>query len=320
MRHSATLPAVRWVGLLSVPAAVALVAACGLESAGTLHVTDGGVEGAADVYIPPPVLDAGCKTTGPCTAAIPSGWKLVLAPANAMAACPTGWTQHDSLSKVTAGQGTCKCDCNVTTPPACDSGAVNTSVSLTQLGDCGSSGTQFNFPGCQAVANPGPLAAWIKAPALGPTNGQCTGVATKDETKVTNAALRTCDAPAQCAEDVCTDTTPGWSACVVGTGACPAGFPNETLAMDAYTVACSSCGCNVNGPSTCTNTVLRYYDDPGCATEKGSVVANGKCNNSSGGGNVSYAKYTATLNLKCDGVSTNTATITPTAPSTICCK
>lgn len=295
-----------------------IVGACGLQSAGQLAL---GGDAGADVYIPPPQLDAGCKQTGPCTAAIPTGWKLVLSPASAQAACPAGWAQHDTLSDVKAGAGTCTCDCNVTTPPVCDSGAVSTSFSVTAIGDCGLTGSSFNFPGCQAINTPGPIAGYIKAPALGPTNGQCAPVPGKDESKVTSAARRLCDAPAACAEDVCADTTAGWTVCVVGTDTtCPAGFPNKSNAMDAFTVSCPSCGCDVNGASTCTNPTVRYYDDANCTNEKGSVIANGKCNQTLGSGNITHAKYTATLNLKCNGVSTNTAVIAPTAPSTICCK
>ena len=332
-------------------AAVFLLSACSLDEGGGAApdaspiVPDASTDATSDdapvqpdappVFDAPPAFDAPadspvdapptCAATGACTTALPAGWTPMAVPTNASTACPSGFAATDRLAQVTAVAGACDCGCNVTTDPVCDVGSMQRFVSNDS--SCGTTGVllTINGGGCTAGPAAGPVSDHGKSTPLGPSGGVCGGTVVEDKAKVTKTVLRTCDG-ASCAENVCKGDVPlGFSACVVKAGnepTCPAGFTAQrTLVGADFTLGCSSCACNVNGPSTCTGATLKYYSDPACNNVVTAGPVDGVCNaNQNVGSNWNHFKYAATLNRVCTASGAKTAAPALAQPTTVCCK
>jgi hypothetical protein len=308
-------------GLAGSPVdAAAALDASGADGGGDADPSDIGV---ADIGVPD--VPADCKDTGPCTQSIPQGWVLGAAPTNPADVCPVGFATKDYLAQVTAQAGACDCGCTVTKDPVCDQGTV----SLTYANDssCSLQSVSLTFPGCKYMAGTYSLANYVKSARLPPTGGTCTGNAVEDKTKTQKSPLRACDAPSKCAEDYCSGALvpAGFDVCIHKDGdepTCPAGFATRRAVVGSdFTLGCSACTCDVNGPSACTGTSIKLYNDSSCATEKASFVADGNCGQvQNPGSTVSYAKYVGTLTKACTATGTKAATPTLAQKTTICCK
>jgi hypothetical protein len=245
-------------------------------------------------------------------------------PTNASTACPSGFAVTDRLAQVTAVAGACDCGCNVTKDPVCDVGTMQRFVSNDS--SCASAGVALaiNGGGCTGFG-PITISDHGKGAPLPPGGGTCGGTVVEDKNKVTKTLLRTCDG-ASCAENVCNGDVPvGFSACVVKVGnepTCPTGFTAQrTLVGADFTLGCSSCSCDVNGPSTCTGATLKYYSDSACNNVVTSGPADGVCNaNQNVGQTANHFKYAATLNRVCTASGAKTAAPALAQPTTVCCK
>jgi len=322
-----------------VVAAALLMAACSLDEGGSVGAStdaapvpeasdlDGGADSdpsdVADVGVPD--VPASCKDTGPCTQSIPQGWVLGSVPQNPADLCPVGFATKDYLAQVTAQAGACDCGCTVTKDPACDQGTV----SLTYASDssCSLQSVSLTFPGCKYMLGTYTLASYVESARLPPTGGTCTGDTVEDRTKTQKSPLRACDAPSKCAEDYCSGAlvSGGSDVCIHKDGdepTCPVGFATRRTVVGAdFALGCPACTCDVKGPSTCTATSIRLYNDSSCATEKASFVADGTCGLvQNPGSTVSYAKYVGTLTKACTATGTKTAAPTLAQKTTICCK
>ncbi|CAN5367135.1 hypothetical protein BH09MYX1_BH09MYX1_53560 [soil metagenome] len=319
------------------PIAVAALAmsGCGLDQAGALHAdADAGIvdvsvpsdvtvlpDAAADVPVLPQPDAATCLTTGPCTASVPLGWILAVAPDDASTPCPTGYVLHDALAEVVPKAAACDCMCNVTKDPVCDSGSVT--FKFANDNQCAGTGVTPTFPGCKDISL-FQITSFQKAAKLPPSGGTCTVAVKEDKTQVEKSLRRTCDVPPTCAEDMCAASNPGWAVCITNPIDidCPPGWQKkETVGAD-FDLGCSACPtCDVNGPSSCNAAAIHLYSDNQCATEVASFAVDGNCGAVNNPGvNVHYAKYAATLSRVCTTTGNKTAAPALKVKSTICCK
>ncbi len=341
--------AVRWVG------AALLAGACSLEEQGAASSDPGAPDSMVDAGLPDsPELEAGfdapveapadalvdavvdalvdapsdappsCQSSGACTQALPAGWSPVAVPSNPATACSAGFAPSDLLAQVTASAGACECACNVTKSPACDVGSIQRYISSDA--SCGTAGVLLSVNGSGCTANaPISLSAYAKGAPLGPSGGTCAATAVEDKSKVAKTRLRACTSAA-CAENVCQGEVPaGFAACIVKSGdepTCPTGFASKrTVVGQDFTLGCSACTCDVNGPSKCTGATLSYYSDVACTKLVTTGPVNGLCNaNQNAGASANHFKYSATLQQSCAAAGAKTATPALNQLSTVCCK
>jgi hypothetical protein len=193
---------------------------------------------------------------------------------------------------------------------------------------------QCNYPyGPFTIANDGDcvslggtytLVAYHKWPKLPLTPGTCTtGPAAPAPMKSSGKQARSCAAPPAGAEDVCTGNVQmGFHPCIQHAGdvACPAGpFSHKLVAGGDVDVQCGACSpCSVS--ATCGNATLEYHGNYTCTQLKGSIAADGNCNQTNMASGVNHFKYIGqTQNVVCAG-GTSTPAADLANKRTICCR
>ena len=272
---------------------------------------------------PPPCSSDG----GACTGAIPLGWTLTAFEPNRAAACPVSYASADVVASPTPQSAACTCSCSVTTQPSCELGAVT--MKYSSDAQCGNTYATYNITTAGACTDYGAgtftLASHHSYTKLGVTAGTCATAAVTDATKVGSTAMRTCDPPAGCAEDVCGGAVPnGMRACIVAAGdvVCPAGPFTDKAALigDDTTLSCGACSaCNVT-QSACGNGTVKFWGNSSCTTAKGSMAADGNCNTTGGASGVNHFTYENPVqNVVCNA-GTSTPSVNLKTKRTVCCR
>lgn len=268
-----------------------------------------------------------CTTPpGACVQSIPGGWTLVaFAPSRAVG-CPGNFTQADVVEEPKAQAGACDCGCNVTKQPVCDVGSIAFKVTGV---NCASTGVTANVngAGCQNLGA-ATVADHVQGTPIAPSGGTCSAPAVANPANVTTTAARSCDVPNECKEDVCNGSAPtGFGACISrpGTQTCPNGWNVKAPVYvgTGVDLACSTCTCQVNQPSTCTNATMSLFSTNNCSGNPASVISvDGQCNVPTGiGSNVDHFKYQATLNTVCQATGPKSpTTLDVLNKTTICCR
>lgn len=281
---------------------------------------------AADVSAldsPPPACSV---APGSCVAALPAGWGLVVFEASHAAPCPSPLVAVDVESAPTPSAAACGCSCDVTTPPVCNDGNLARMVSNDT--SCSQTGVVLavDGPGCTPFpAGSSGLDAYGEAAVLPAVNGACTASPTTHASGVTTTPGRVCTLPTDCEEQTCEGGVPaGFKECLTQEGVqptCPAGWGSPLVVGSGVDLACSACTCDVNTPSTCNAASLSIFSDPACNTLLATLAIDGTCVADPASGQTPSAfKYSATLTQACTTDGPKTATVSLTAPETLCCK
>lgn len=286
-----------------------------------------GVDGGdgVDAQLPPGACTTADTT---CTSALAPGWKPIAFASDRSAACPAGYVTADLVTSPAAAGGACTCGCAIAGggAPSCAKGSFTAAIGSTNT--CPTTGQTYtvNGTGCTALAASGSLSAYARYNALPLTPGTCNSTAQKDATKLSTSAVRACEPPPACVEDVCLGSgLGGFASCIAHDGdvACPPGpFAQKTLAGPSATLTCGGCTSCTN-TATCGVPVLRFYNDGACATEIASRPANGACNTVTGtaGAFVTHFRYDVTTSSAACTPATNPTTATALdTPRTLCCR
>ncbi len=259
-----------------------------------------------------------------CTGAIPGGWTLTMFSTNRNTACPSNSTTSDVVASPAAGNGACKCSCNVTTQPSC---AIGTVTGSWGNGTCGNGWGPWTFATqgqCVDLGVNTNLANNNNFSKLGLTPGACSTGAVADNSKLTSTPMRGCVPSTACAEDVCNgQVTAGFRSCITSPGdvACPAGPFSVKVAVagPSATLACGACSaCSVT-QSACGNATVKYWDDANCTVARGTITADGQCNgtNNVHANHITYEN--PVQNVQCVA-GTSAPTVDISGKSTVCCR
>jgi hypothetical protein len=187
---------------------------------------------------------------------------------------------------------------------------------------CGSTGAVVTVNGSGCTALGGNLSTYFSATPP-PAVVACTAAATTDATKVSTKQDRYCEVPSACQEDVCSGTVAaGFSACVFTDGdvACPAGWSARTTVGDDAGLSCSACtGCTAS--AACASGKIHFFSDGACGTSAVSLDVNDTCESTNGAVKIGSFIYSAVVSgPQCNGTGPKTASVSLTAPRTVCCK
>jgi hypothetical protein len=289
--------------------------------------SDGGAEGDA-----PTDADAGADAMGAETG--PATWTRVAFAPGSRGSCPAGFASTPTdvvldTATATVGSGACTCDCAVTSPPSCVTGAITGSYGLFSTTCTTTSPSLGNAPGggCDTAGVPTTPLSRINVlwNAVAPTGGTCSTTLGVHPEQVTFASHGT-----TCTRDVDAGDAGVPSPfldCIAIQGNVPCPSGPLSVAHSVGTGAAVSCsgGCTCTTSATCGSAQVTYYTSGSCGTGSGSTFvmpADGTCHQLNGSGNTfnSYV-YSATVqNPACTTSSNPTATVTGLAAEmTICC-
>lgn len=293
------------------------------STGGTTPIDDAGNDA---IVVPDATPEASACNTPPgaCVGGVPVGWEVVAFAVDPAGGCPAGFFQTNKKTNPMVAPGGCDCGCTITTPP-CVNGSTTTYYSYTSGGNCGTQGGPLNVSGtgCHSLGGSYQLNNYYKSAPL-PVGGACTGNVLFDATKFTTQIGVLCQPPSGCQEEVCAgQVAAGFASCIQTAGdvACPgAPFVNKTLVMDAAIPTCSACdGCSVK--AQCNNPRVTFYSDGACSNVVHNVASNGQCVSVQGSGTIVAFKYQVDVaNAACTATGKKEASITPTAPVTVCCR
>jgi hypothetical protein len=257
---------------------------------------------------------------GACVGGLPAGFELVLFATDRVTPCPAAFTQHDVVADPVAGAGACDCSCTVAAEASCTVGRMSTWHSTDT--SCLQPGVFLDLNGSGCTVLNGNFSDYFSATPL-PADVPCNASAVVNSANVTSTALRLCDVPSTCQEEVCGGggVPAGLSACIASDGdvACPAGWDAKTLVGDSPDVSCTACTCT--GSGSCTDGNMSFFSDNACSTPLIEFTIDDSCQATNRVGPIGSLTYTAALaDAACTADGPKTATVALTAPRTICCK
>jgi hypothetical protein len=320
-----------------------LLVGCGVDVEGVLGPIDGGPMKPVDAKLtvdarrtidapavdspvvtkqgPPPPPGPCSEPPGPCVAALPAGWQLVLFETSPASPCPPPYATLDVVSNPVAAMDACVCDCQVATPASCTSGSLTRMIST----GCTDVGTTVTISGerCTPLTEVITLSSSAQSGSVPPAGGTCSGSATPAANAVTTTAGRVCTPETNCEEQACKETPPpGFLECITKAGmepTCPAGWGQPLVVGLGATASCSSCSCT--DASSCTDATLTWFADDACTDALATLACDDQCDSDAAGGADALAfEYSATLNPACAVGAPSTATVSLTGPETVCCK
>jgi hypothetical protein len=286
-------------GVVAVLSAAVFIA-CSVDSSLTCG------EACADAQVS---TEAACDFVATCAdAGIPQGWSPVAAfPTSANPQCPTGFSAY--APALATGAPTDCCSCKPSGKWAC----VGT-ISVGTSNACDAATTTFsNANAC--VTLDASATAFMVSSDLSDASPTCVATSGQGSVDVTQAFM----CLPNCGVDLCGAAPDSFEVCVFheGIAACPAGFPQPSLAGANLGVQCGGCDCAMNTPSACTFTT-EAFSGPGCTDAASAAYASSVCRNPSGVGSIGSVQYNATLpSASCTAIVD--ASITMTNQVTICC-
>jgi len=252
-------------------------------------------------------------------------------------ACPSQSVQADVLEGPDTSS-VCGCNCALSTPPTCATGAIavkydaNFNHSPLSCGSTGNPATMAESTSCSTMlytGNPlGYQSLDLSYTPPSPTGGTCTPSPLANTGNLTYASQdRICTPNTEpCTGSDCTPSFgAGWGVCISSAGSlsCPGTtFTTRHIVGGTATFTCSStCSCQVTG--TCPGTITLYTNNNCTGTEQ-SVPVNGTCLNGSNAYNSNnYASYEYTAGTpqsSCDPTGTSTAqNVGQSNVQTVCC-
>jgi len=319
---------------------------CGLDDGGVVDVTPGiDVDSSApdvivvseggkqlDNFVPtdaPVQPEAGPDTSWPCgvdptscanTSVIPNGWTAV-AVASTNLACGAGFGgEAHEKTKPVALSGACECQAQNTSPPDCQSGALQTAYGPL----CAVQGATTPVANGACTAVNWQLSFSYSSKPIAPTGGSCTGAKGLDATKVSGSDLTTC-AATTCLEKVCAGVVPqGFAACIESAGdvACPNGSPfnmKQTVGDAVSLTDCSACTCTPS--ATCGQPMVDFFSDNKCMNGLVSLTSDNACQaTNNNAASVKGVMYTATVVPTYTVSGPKTPNVSLTNTKTICCR
>jgi len=248
------------------------------DGAGT---NDGGADAPSDATpdaVPPTCMSIDTSCLG---VTVPSGWALAGSRAG-HATCPPN--DFDPIALVTNARlhpDSCACAaCQTQGQYACSSFVLKFGQT------CG--GTTLSgstTPSCVAHSESGSNARVSALPGAPSGSVSCTS-AQAGTGAVDSDPLTLCR-PNKCTADYCGLKGKGFATCIVHDGvvACPAGFPQQTVAGTGAGASCDPCSCNVLPAGACTGKIRVYDNVSNCDGNgntmgqnfKGEYAADGIC-------------------------------------------
>lgn len=234
-----------------------------------------------------------------CLPAAPPGWSIVAFIPDASAQCPSGYAgvgDAGVLVDPAVGPASCSCACQVSAPPSCENGTIESSGDNSGTCSTAAPAVQGNGGACTAVSGK-ELELYNSVTPLGASGGTCTPKVTANVPKggATGSACVVSAGPS-CGGTCAPAVGPPFTACVEAADAsvCPPGYSQPHVVGTALTDTrgCNAnCTCHPEPTATCSNAQFNWYSDGQCSSLLGSAVANGSCVQTGSGSSLDVGSY-----------------------------
>lgn len=215
---------------------------------------------------------------GACTLPSADGFSVVLF-GDATTECPSGFRTADVLEDPTPTPGACTCG-SCSTRVDCTAGSVPTFYD-DEEGSCRERGLTLRANGGACDDRRGRLGVHASVAPPRAIVGACSAEGVAVRSAVSTTPRRTCMRRRSTCPDRACDAPAGMQACLVKEGdvECPATAPAKHLVGSDFTLACATCGCNVD--AVCEGK-MRFYERKHCEGAPTRTLPVGQCTETEG--------------------------------------